>query len=515
VADFLRCELGSTLILESGGNSDYSEVRLEQFELPVFGRKYECAISRKPCRRFDLPALSQDDTELRIVPTRKLSVEGMDSKKILLPGIGDRNEFYDWFQLFLEIRERARPIANKGNPRLDAVGLPSLQMPWLAVFAAVREIRQKQDAPLEPIVEIARNAWPVLDLLYRNPRKVLRRERKLVQLGKLNEVDDRCIRWMVRQSGRTLAERAGSRQQLMGVVRKDNYDTLENRVLKDLGVRAARQTRTYLNRYGDFRNTKRYGMVAQFGKLVENVMFRSAANQAASLKVVPKPNFVLQYDSSYRRAWNWYLDLVRYEEDLELAGKWRLRLWRDWVFLLLNDLLTGSNDFEISPKSFTRFRQWQNRGSWILNRQSPIFWDERSNRIAQIVPADYPLQYDRFLKGRFGGIFGTLGASYAALVWKDGRFEPESVSFFVTEPRPFSVWTGFKELHDELESRVKELGENLDFKVSVLCPEADGSLNVEQQKGGLVPIIGIPACNETMPDDERLKLRSLVFPAFS
>ena len=300
--DELRYELGATLVIDHNPADD--KVRLAQYELPPLGHKFICPLTNKSLQRYDLPTLS-DETSTHSVSSslRKLGEVSLYQS--------DGNDFFsDWFQFSLELVEESGNISQKKFKAIDPTVLNSLELSWRSAFQKARELRELVEPPIQPVVDIAKNAWPTLQNLLRSPRKLLKRERELVSLERLNEIDEGCIRWMVRQSGRTLAERAGSSQKLLGVVRKDDFDTIENRVVNDLALKIDSQSRDYSSRYKSFSSSDRYVMVKNFGKVVSGGRKISSVNVASPLQVLPKPNFVLQFDPLYSKAWQWYLQLI-------------------------------------------------------------------------------------------------------------------------------------------------------------------------------------------------------------
>ncbi|MFD1807551.1 hypothetical protein ACFSHQ_03525 [Gemmobacter lanyuensis] len=65
----------------------------------------------------------------------------------------------------------------------------------------------------------------------------------------MQEMDRASMRWLSRQPGRTTAERAGSEQRIMAVVRHQNYDTLENRVAHSYLLLAVEVGREWLREH--------------------------------------------------------------------------------------------------------------------------------------------------------------------------------------------------------------------------------------------------------------------------
>lgn len=502
----LRCELGTTFTLEP--RSADEAVRLAQYELPTLGHPFKCLRTNKTLQRFDLPTLPGD--------TPNHNITSFNGKLGFVSSLkSDGNDFYkDWFQLTLELIEEARNLSEHKFKGIDPLVLPSIELSWQEAFRKVDQLRKQLEPPIQPVVDIAKNAWPTLQYLLKSPRRVLKRERELVGLERLSEIDEGCIRWMVRQSGRTLAERAGSTQKLLGVVRKDDFDTIENRVVNDLTLKIDRQSRDYSNRYKSFNNSERFVMVKSFGAKVASERKGSSLIKASSLQVVPKPNFVLQFDPLYSRAWHWYIKLIRQEEQLQLASKWRSKLWREFVFIFLNNIFCKSKKFIHKPSDKFSLRQFQVVGSSISNAVSPLFWDKESKIIAQVLPADYPRSLDRSLGPKFGSVFGMTGASLALVFWKLGNSKPLLIKYIITESKKYEHQTPMEDHHTYAESVVKSLKKDFAFEVCVVSPSSDLDKNPTQVSGSGLPVFAVPSKNEDWGDDSFTTLGKLLAPEF-
>lgn len=502
----LRFELGTTLTLEP--RSADEAVRLAQYELPTLGHPFKCLQTNKILQRFDLPTLAGDASNHNIT-----SFNGKLGFVSLLKS--DGNDFYkDWFQLTLELIEKARNLSEYKFKGIDPLVLPSIELSWHEAFRKVEQLRKQLEPPIQPVVDIAKNAWPTLQNLLKSPRRVLKRERELVGLERLSEIDEGCIRWMVRQSGRTLAERAGSTQKLLGVVRKDDFDTIENRVVNDLALKIDRQSRDYSSRYKSFNDSDRYVMVKSFGKVVSSERKVSFLNKASSLQVVPKPNFVLQFDPLYSKAWNWYLKLIRQEEQLQLASKWRSKLWREFLFVFLNNIFCKSKKFIHKSSDKFSLRQFQVVGSSISNPVSPLFWDKENKIIAQVLTADYPRSLDRSLGPEFGSVFGMTGASLALVFWKLGNSKPLFIKYIITESKKYEHQTLMEDYHAYAESVVKLLKKDFAFEVCALSPSSDTGKYPKQVSGTSLPVFAVPSKNEDWGDDCFITLGKLLAPEF-
>ncbi|MDB4614726.1 DUF2357 domain-containing protein, partial [bacterium] len=153
--------------------------------------------------------------------------------------------------------------------------------------------------------------------------------------ARIREVDQACIRWLGRQPGRSLIQKAGARQQLMAVTRKEDCDTPENRVVKDLLQRCKAAGRAYLARNSEFPEHKRTINVQRLVSLCEKHLRESQLKSVGKLVGVPQPNYVLQHESRYRVLWDAYLRLVRQETVLQSVWQWRDRVWSEWLSIAL------------------------------------------------------------------------------------------------------------------------------------------------------------------------------------
>lgn len=179
---------------------------------------------------------------------------------------------------------------------------------------------------LSLIVSLARELPPILEVLCEHPRHVLGRVRTMQPLDRVQELDGMCLRWLARQPGRRVIEKAGVSQRVLGIARVEVVDTLENRVLRDLMRRAMLACRRYQAEYGHI-DHERVRLVREFRHQLRRLLHHSAVAGVRALPGVPRPNYVLQQDSRYRIIWAAYLRLVRQETMLDDAWRWRQRIW--------------------------------------------------------------------------------------------------------------------------------------------------------------------------------------------
>lgn len=184
-----------------------------------------------------------------------------------------------------------------------------------------------QDAPLDLIVRIARDCLLVMERLAWRPRRILRRDRRLVPVGSAQQLDASCLRWITRQPGRTIAERAGPRQRIQAVVREPSTDTPENRVLREFLQLARGAASRYLAANKKFTHSARVVDVRRLFSVVTRALRFSDVRFVPRLVGMPEPNYVLQFDPDYNVIWNWFVRLRRQEQEKDDLRSWHQRVW--------------------------------------------------------------------------------------------------------------------------------------------------------------------------------------------
>lgn len=187
----------------------------------------------------------------------------------------------------------------------------------------------KDNAKLALIVKLARDIAKPLGQICESPRVVLRRTREMQNIGRIQEIDPACLRWIARQPGRDIYERAGTRQELLGVVRKEDSDTLENRVVRDLLHRARIECSNYTSMYREYSNYERVRTVSSFRRQIIDWEKHSEIRNAKSLVGHVQPNYVLLHEPKYRKLWEAYQALLSQQKQKDDIWKWRDRTFSE------------------------------------------------------------------------------------------------------------------------------------------------------------------------------------------
>lgn len=195
--------------------------------------------------------------------------------------------------------------------------------------------RDSHEPPLHLIVEIAKRCAPLVQDLCARPRRVLRRDRQMITLNRAQDVDDASLRWLIRQPGRTTAQRAGPQQRILAVIRQESCDTHENRVVRDFLRLCKRSCRRYLHQYRNFQDSTRLRDVRAYLRTIEALLASPAMAPVSNLVGTPTRNYVLQFEPRYAAAWNWYDRLRRQENVRDDLSHWRSRVWVEYCELAL------------------------------------------------------------------------------------------------------------------------------------------------------------------------------------
>ena len=183
-----------------------------------------------------------------------------------------------------------------------------------------------------------------------------------------------------------MAEKASHNQQtLRGVARKESFNTLENKILKEFIRRCEDEARRYLkNEVGNdpiLKNSKRHKQVLSFQNLCDNLIKDQKFINVKKPSSGARPNYVIQNDIRYRKIWNNYLKILRKENQEDQIWDWQSRTWADVSRLLINVGL-----FELTKKK----EQIQNKINIKELYRSTIRVHQEQHLGSRIIPGSEP-----------------------------------------------------------------------------------------------------------------------------
>lgn len=229
--------------------------------------------------------------------------------------------------LFKEITEPRKEDFKRGN-------FEWRPLEWDLVSSVV--LRENDEPRYDLIVRVAKEFTEELSMLASNPRKILCRIRKKTMLSRVQQVDAACLAWLVRQPGRSAIEKAGAAQQIYSIVREEYFNTLENRVLKKFINQCIRYSGWYLSENASYSQSDRFATVKRFRSVCQSLMKNPVFKSITELHHIPQPNYVLQFDPVYVKLWNYFLQFVHREKEIDELWIWQRQLWAELMRVFLS-----------------------------------------------------------------------------------------------------------------------------------------------------------------------------------
>jgi hypothetical protein len=253
----------------------------------------------------------------------------------------------------------------EAQTELDAEGWPDFGTGWDRLRARwLHRAAHTEDAPRDLIVEHAEQLPNRVNETAERPRRVLKRTRQLMAIDRIQELDNACMEWLIRQPGLTVAEKAGPRQRLKGIAREENHDTLENRVLKDFLRLSIEEAQAYLRANKRHGQSERVRLVGRYHALCHRHHRELCAVGIGNPTHPVTPNYVLQQDARYRVIWRAYREILSAEQRKDDLWRWQRRLWADFARLAIVvaiDHLSARQRITLSP---LHIRREQANGRW-------------------------------------------------------------------------------------------------------------------------------------------------------
>ena len=238
-----------------------------------------------------------------------------------------------WSQVFDDLLDGAHKA--RGNYTSEIM--------WSEVIDFLNKL--KDESAVQPrmaiIVRIAQEFRKRLPDIVMAARRILLRERELVPIHQIQESDTNCLRWYIRQPGVDMATKAGHKQRLLGVVRRETCNTLENKVLKDFLFRCSIEALRYLQSdvSSQHMQSSRAIVVKSFKNICNTYSLNPIFEGVSKPSPGVQPNYVLQNDIRYRDVWNWYCKLLKHENAEDNLWDWQTRTWNDVMRLLIGAAL--------------------------------------------------------------------------------------------------------------------------------------------------------------------------------
>ena len=222
-----------------------------------------------------------------------------------------------------------------------------------------------QEARMALIVRLGKEQ-PIhraLAAVSRHPRRILQRYRENTPISRIQEIDPACIRDYARRPGITTAEKAGSRQSLLAVRRREQRDTLENRVACWVMERLSLRASAFCSENNGFLNDEKVQLVNRFGKTACQWRASECLHDVAKVRqVITQPNYPLQFEARYQVVWKTYQRLLKEKREIDDAWAWQRVLWGETGRQLLGCCLRQC----FTPKAVSTpfYRTESRNGCW-------------------------------------------------------------------------------------------------------------------------------------------------------
>ena len=300
-----------------------------------------------------------------------------------------------WLRWQIDRYQKLAFYNNEGSPTPPEASL--LQGGTRRSWSTVREEWlnvSKDDVRISLIVRLADNLQlrAALDSVSAGPRQVLERYRANTSISRIQELDAHCIRHFAQLPGRNTLEKAGAKQQLLSVRRRQAVDTLENRVarwvLQQLFMMASLWLQEHQAATGGVRGqSETVSRVLTLRRMVSDWNMRPVFSQITDLTDLPnQPNYPLQFELRYRQIWETYLAIRRDMRIFDEAWMWQRRVWAESGRQILHSLMTEKwNEW---AESTPYYRTEPLEGRWVNHGVAPGPFVLNGNHIAYLFDAN-------------------------------------------------------------------------------------------------------------------------------
>ncbi len=369
---------------------------------------------------------------------------------------------------------------------------------WSRLRASWARAEREEDPRMAEIVRQARDIVPVLRDLEKRIRRVLRRNRELTPLDRVQEMDRASMVWLSRQPGRTIAERAGAGQRILATVRHENFDTLENRVMRAYLRLAGAVAREWLREHAKARDSNRFRSVDGLRKLARRLDEDLERLGVTIAHAGVTPNYVLMQNRGYRLMHEAWIRLLERDKTLDDLWAWQAQTWTDFTVLAIVLALDELPDSELIAQSPMVWNAEARTGRWFdQDRPLAVFWLRESARVVEVQA-----------RPETPGVLLTLARAHVGLKISDARGQDMDRRVAVWTPHcilPINLDRSAAEASKtlmELKRHRSQLGTN-DIMDSglILCPAHDEAKAVRVNEGGVtLDAISLGASGEALRD---------------
>lgn len=259
-------------------------------------------------------------------------------------------------------------FANLGNTTAPEAEIALLDLPKQIATDSVGAAHLPLVVSLNRRYKLHRN----LEMLLPTLQHQLRRRAELMPVGKIQELDAYSLRDYIRRPGKTGAEKAGEKQELMAVNRYQDYHTAENKFL----LYFAKILRWECSLYEKSRGSHYRAEVTRLRHLTDSL--QSALEKRRSLHLapgerLPKPNQVLLKHPLYNRVYKAYLDYRGRAREKAQLWPYRNQLLAEAVGICLLAAVVNLPGARVAPEAKLICSRHPDGGRYLLH---DVTWPE-------------------------------------------------------------------------------------------------------------------------------------------
>lgn len=243
-------------------------------------------------------------------------------------------------------------------------------------WSSVRKVwigNKADEAIMALIVKLAQDSelLRLFESIAQNPRHILLRQRQNTRLGRIQELDSACIRDFVRRPGRSIYEKAGSKQELLSVQRVESRDTLENRVVIWVVGRMLERSWSYAAVNNHHLDSSRVKLVTRCNRRCTDWRELKGLKEISTehLNHPVQPNYTLQMDTKYSKVHKTYKELLREQHVIDDSWEWQRNLWSESARQLMSCAMTEFYTEKYNSTPY--YRMEGENGIWTETPVSP------------------------------------------------------------------------------------------------------------------------------------------------
>jgi hypothetical protein len=199
-----------------------------------------------------------------------------------------------------------------------------------------------KEAPTNFITQRAqdKNLSHAIQLILKNPNRILQRQRDFVKIAAVSEMDSTCLQWYCKRPGLAPAEKAREDQTILAITRKETFQTLENRVMRWVIDELLIHCCQYLKDHAAYQHTDKYSAVKKFDAMIRNHFAKSPIKEVEPCDHhISVPNYVLMHHHAYKQIWEVYRQLQKENKLFEDCWKWQNVFWTETGGQIISSLL--------------------------------------------------------------------------------------------------------------------------------------------------------------------------------